>query len=146
MAKMTAQLTDELSQAREQLTQAGRELEDTRLQLQAMKEARGAPSVGLAHANVARRPPPARVFEDTHIVQTLLTNAAPLNPRISFSCQFLSPTMCHRHPHGQSCGHQPMTWHYLSSLIDLETGYQTTCSIITFVASQLSPKTCPLAK
>jgi paraquat-inducible protein B len=39
VAKMTAQLTEELSQAREQLTRACRELEDTRLQLQAMKEA-----------------------------------------------------------------------------------------------------------
>ncbi len=43
VTKMTAQLTEELSQAREQLTRACRELEDTRLQLQAMKEAQEVP-------------------------------------------------------------------------------------------------------
>ncbi|EAQ85551.1 hypothetical protein CHGG_09565 [Chaetomium globosum CBS 148.51] len=43
MAKMTARLTEELSQAREQLTQARRELEDTRLQLHTMNQAQEAP-------------------------------------------------------------------------------------------------------
>ena len=61
IAKMTAQLTEELSQAREQLTQARRELEDTRLQLQAMNEAQGAPSARPAYADVARRTPPASI-------------------------------------------------------------------------------------
>jgi hypothetical protein len=53
VAKMTAQLTDELSHAREQLTRACRELEDTRLQLQAMKEAQEAPLVLLFRATVS---------------------------------------------------------------------------------------------
>ncbi len=61
MAKMTTQLTEELSHAREQLTQARRELEDTRLQLQTMKEAQEAPLVRPAYADVARRTPPASV-------------------------------------------------------------------------------------
>jgi hypothetical protein len=61
MAKMTAQLTEELSQAREQLTQARHELEDTRLQLQVMKEAQGTPPVRPAYADVARRTPPASI-------------------------------------------------------------------------------------
>ncbi len=52
MAKMTTKLTEELSQAREQLTQAYRELEDTRLQLQAMKEAYEGPFVRPSYANV----------------------------------------------------------------------------------------------
>ncbi len=52
-----AQLTGELSQAREQLVQARRELEDTKLQLQAIKEAPEAPSVRRAYADVARTPP-----------------------------------------------------------------------------------------
>ena len=59
MAKITAQLTEELSQAQEQLTQARRELEDTRLQLQAMKEVQEAPVVRPTYTDVARRTPPA---------------------------------------------------------------------------------------
>ncbi|KAK4118575.1 hypothetical protein N657DRAFT_651129, partial [Parathielavia appendiculata] len=61
VAKMTAQLTEELSQARDQLTRACRELEDTRLQLQAMKEAQEAPLVWPAYSDVARRTPPASI-------------------------------------------------------------------------------------
>ena len=61
MSKMTAQLTEELSQTREQLTQARREVEDTRLQLQAIKEAQEAPLVRPAYADVARRTPPASI-------------------------------------------------------------------------------------
>ncbi|KAK4118601.1 hypothetical protein N657DRAFT_694293 [Parathielavia appendiculata] len=61
VAKMTAQLTEELSQAREQLTRACRELEDTRLQLQAMKEGQEAPLVRPAYSDVARRTPPASI-------------------------------------------------------------------------------------
>lgn len=57
MAKTTAQFTKELSQAREQLIQARREIEDTRLQLQAIKDAPEAPSVRRAYADVARTPP-----------------------------------------------------------------------------------------
>ncbi|EAQ90174.1 hypothetical protein CHGG_06793 [Chaetomium globosum CBS 148.51] len=58
MAKKTAQLTEELSQAREQLIQARRELEDTRLQLHAMNEAQEAPPARPAYADVARCTPP----------------------------------------------------------------------------------------
>ncbi|KAL2194675.1 hypothetical protein P885DRAFT_79987, partial [Corynascus similis CBS 632.67] len=61
MAKMTAQFTEELSLAREQLTQARYELEDTRLQLQAIKEARDGPFVRPAYADIARHTPPASV-------------------------------------------------------------------------------------
>ncbi|KAK4119220.1 hypothetical protein N657DRAFT_627281 [Parathielavia appendiculata] len=54
--------------------------------------------------------------------------------------------MCHGHPHYHSCGHQSVTWHYCpSALIDLETGYETPCSNITFAASQPSTASCPLA-
>jgi hypothetical protein len=59
MAKVTTQFTTELSRAREQLTQAHRELEDTRLQLQAMKEPRGVSPTRPAYADVVRRTPPA---------------------------------------------------------------------------------------
>ncbi len=52
IAKMTTKLTEELLQAREQLTQACCELEDTRLQLQAMKEAYEGPFVRPLYANV----------------------------------------------------------------------------------------------
>ncbi|EAQ91759.1 hypothetical protein CHGG_03694 [Chaetomium globosum CBS 148.51] len=58
MAKMTARLTEELSQAREQLTQARRELEDTRLQLHTMNQAQEAPLARPAYADVARCTPP----------------------------------------------------------------------------------------
>jgi hypothetical protein len=61
VAKMTAQLTEELSQAREQLTRACRELQDTRLQLHAMKEAQEAPLVRPAYSDVARRTPTASI-------------------------------------------------------------------------------------
>ncbi|EAQ88752.1 hypothetical protein CHGG_05371 [Chaetomium globosum CBS 148.51] len=55
---MTAQLTEELSQAREQLIQARRELEDARLQPHAMNEAQEAPPARPAYADVARCTPP----------------------------------------------------------------------------------------
>ncbi|KAK3303757.1 uncharacterized protein B0T15DRAFT_541147 [Chaetomium strumarium] len=58
MARMTAQLTEELSQAQEQLTQARRKLEDTRLQLHAMNEAQEAPLTRPTYADVARYTPP----------------------------------------------------------------------------------------
>jgi hypothetical protein len=60
-AKMKAKLTEELSQVREQLTQARHELEDTRLQLQAMKEAQGATPARPAYADIARRTPPPSI-------------------------------------------------------------------------------------
>ncbi|KAK4032006.1 hypothetical protein C8A01DRAFT_20863 [Parachaetomium inaequale] len=54
--------------------------------------------------------------------------------------------MCHGHPRYYSCSHQSVTWHYCpSALIDLETGYETPCSNITFAASQPSTSKCPLA-
>ncbi|GAB1314806.1 hypothetical protein MFIFM68171_05016 [Madurella fahalii] len=54
--------------------------------------------------------------------------------------------MCHGHPYSHSCGHQSLTWHYCpSAVIDLETGYETPCSHITFAASQPSTMSCPLA-
>lgn len=59
---------------------------------------------------------------------------------------YLSPAMCHGHPHYHSCGHQSVTWHYCpSALIDLTTGYETPCPSITFAASQSSTTACPLA-
>jgi len=54
MAKFTAQWT-------EQLTQARRELEDARLQLQAMKEAHEGPFVRPTYADVTQRTPPDSV-------------------------------------------------------------------------------------
>jgi paraquat-inducible protein B len=59
IAKVTAQLTEELSQAREQLTRACRELEDTRLQLQAIKEAQEVPLARPTYSDIAQRTPPA---------------------------------------------------------------------------------------
>ncbi|KAK4645736.1 hypothetical protein QC761_204180 [Podospora bellae-mahoneyi] len=53
--------------------------------------------------------------------------------------------MCHGHPHIHGCGHQSMTWHYCpSALIDLETGYETACSNVTFAAPQPSNAACVL--
>ena len=62
VAKMTAQLTQELSQAREELIQARSELELTRLQLHAITAAQGAPSARPAYTDVARRTPPASIL------------------------------------------------------------------------------------
>ena len=54
--------------------------------------------------------------------------------------------MCHGHPHHHPCGHQSVNWHYCpSALIDLETGYETPCSNITFAGSQPSNSGCLLA-
>ncbi|KAK4229777.1 hypothetical protein QBC38DRAFT_76001 [Podospora fimiseda] len=54
--------------------------------------------------------------------------------------------MCHGHPHHHPCGHQSVNWHYCpSALIDLETGYETPCSNITFAGSQPSNSSCLLA-
>ena len=53
--------------------------------------------------------------------------------------------MCHGHPHHHPCSHQSVTWHYCpSALIDLETGYETPCSNVTFAVSQASNSECPL--
>ena len=61
VAKITAQLTQELSQAREELTQARNELEHTRLQLHAMMRVQGTTSGRPAYADVARLTPPVSI-------------------------------------------------------------------------------------
>ncbi|KAI1049212.1 hypothetical protein LB506_004777, partial [Fusarium annulatum] len=54
-------------------------------------------------------------------------------------------TMCHGHPRHHPCAHTSINWHYCpSALIDLETGYETPCSNISFAAAQPTTSDCPL--
>ncbi|KAF4954437.1 hypothetical protein FGADI_5214 [Fusarium gaditjirri] len=53
--------------------------------------------------------------------------------------------MCHGHPRHHPCAHTSINWHYCpSALIDLETGYETPCSKISFAAAQPTTSDCPL--
>lgn len=53
--------------------------------------------------------------------------------------------MCHGHPREHPCGHQSVIWHYCpTAVIDLETGYQTTCDFVSFAGSLPSTANCPL--
>ncbi|KAF4975053.1 hypothetical protein FZEAL_8122 [Fusarium zealandicum] len=53
--------------------------------------------------------------------------------------------MCHGHPRHHPCAHTSINWHYCpSALIDLETGYETPCSNISFAAAQPTTTDCPL--
>ncbi|KAF4464240.1 hypothetical protein FALBO_8927 [Fusarium albosuccineum] len=53
--------------------------------------------------------------------------------------------MCHGHPRHHPCSHTSINWHYCpSALIDLETGYETPCSNISFAAAQPTNTDCPL--
>ncbi|KAH7178720.1 hypothetical protein DER46DRAFT_570339 [Fusarium sp. MPI-SDFR-AT-0072] len=53
--------------------------------------------------------------------------------------------MCHGHPRHHPCAHTSINWHYCpSALIDLETGYETPCSNISFAAAQPTTSDCPL--
>ncbi|RSL73827.1 hypothetical protein CEP54_000219 [Fusarium duplospermum] len=53
--------------------------------------------------------------------------------------------MCHGHPRHHPCAHTSINWHYCpSALIDLETGYETPCSNISFAAAQPTNSDCPL--
>ncbi|EEU42137.1 uncharacterized protein NECHADRAFT_96981 [Fusarium vanettenii 77-13-4] len=53
--------------------------------------------------------------------------------------------MCHGHPRHHPCSHTSINWHYCpSALIDLETGYETPCSNISFAAAQPTNSDCPL--
>ena len=54
-------------------------------------------------------------------------------------------TMCHGHPRHHPCAHTSINWHYCpSALIDLETGYETPCSNMSFAAAQPTTSDCPL--
>ncbi|QPC76589.1 hypothetical protein HYE68_007341 [Fusarium pseudograminearum] len=53
--------------------------------------------------------------------------------------------MCHGHPRHHPCAHTSINWHYCpSALIDLETGYETPCSKMSFAAAQPTKSDCPL--
>ncbi|KAF4968726.1 hypothetical protein FSARC_3943 [Fusarium sarcochroum] len=53
--------------------------------------------------------------------------------------------MCHGHPRHHPCSHTSINWHYCpSALIDLETGYETPCSNMSFAAAQPTKSDCPL--
>jgi len=72
-------------------------------------------------------------------------------PALSFSSLdyplLLLIPMCHGHPHHHPCGHQSVKWHYCPrALIDLDTGYETSCDKATFASSQPSKASCPLQK
>ncbi|RGP72584.1 hypothetical protein FLONG3_6592 [Fusarium longipes] len=53
--------------------------------------------------------------------------------------------MCHGHPRHHACAHTSINWHYCpSALIDLETGYETPCSNMSFAKAQPTKSDCPL--
>lgn len=71
----------------------------------------------------------------------------PPKPHITADTPFQSTTsnMCHGHPRHHPCSHTSINWHYCpSALIDLETGYETPCSNISFAAAQPTNSDCPL--
>lgn len=54
--------------------------------------------------------------------------------------------MCHGHPRYHLCAHTSINWFYCpTALIDLETGYETPCSNVSFAPAQRSTLDCPLA-
>ena len=53
--------------------------------------------------------------------------------------------MCHGHPRYHPCSHTSINWYYCpTALIDLETGYETPCSNVSFAPAQTTKLDCPL--